>query len=46
VTVTLTGGTPLDIVNKKSVLNHITIATINKKPLPLGSSNTDSWDLQ
>ena len=46
VIVTLTGSTPLDIVNKKSVLNHITIATIDKKPLPLGSSNKDSWNLQ
>ncbi len=46
VTVTLTGTTPLAIANKKSVLNHIAIATIDKKPLPLGSSNKDSWDLQ
>jgi hypothetical protein len=46
VTVTLTGTTPLAIANKKSVLNHIAIATIDKKLLPLASSNKDSWDLQ
>jgi hypothetical protein len=46
VTVTLTGSDPLDIVNRKIELNHINIATLNKKPLPLGASNTDSWDLQ
>jgi len=46
VTVTLTGNSPLDVVNKKSVLTHIRIATADMKPLPLGTSSTDSWDLQ
>ena len=46
VRVTLTGTTPLTVVNKKNVLNHITVTTADKKPLPLGTSNTDSWELQ
>jgi len=46
VRVTLTGTTPLTVVNKKNVLSHISIATADKKPLPLGASSTDSWDLQ
>ena len=45
VTITLTGSQPLDIVRGKRVLNHFTITTTDKKPLPLSSSNTDSWDL-
>jgi hypothetical protein len=46
VRITLTGTTPLTVVNKKSVLNHISITNADKKPLPLGASNTDSWELQ
>jgi len=46
VRVTLTGTTPLTVVNKKNVLNLITVTTADKKPLPLGTSNTDSWELQ
>ena len=46
VTVVLTGSKPLDEVRGKRVLNHIQIATADKKPLPLGTSNTDSWVLE
>jgi hypothetical protein len=46
VTVLLTGAQPLDQVRGKRVLNHIEIATADKKPLPLGSSNTDDWHLE
>jgi hypothetical protein len=46
VTVKLTGEDPLVEVRGKKVLNRITIATANKKPLPLGTSNTDSWVLE
>jgi hypothetical protein len=46
VRITLTGATPLTVVNKKRVLNHISITNADKKPLPLGASNTDSWELQ
>ena len=46
VTVVLTGSKPLDEVRGKRVLNHIQIATADKKPLPLGTSNTDSWILE
>lgn len=46
VIVTLTGNSPLDIVKNKSVLNRLTIASRDKKPLPFSSSNTDSWGLQ
>jgi hypothetical protein len=46
VTVVLTGDNPLDEVRGKRVLNKITIATADKKPLPLGTSNTDSWVLE
>jgi hypothetical protein len=46
VRITLTGTTPLTVVDKKNVLNHISITTADKKPLPLGTSNTDSWDLE
>ena len=46
VRITLTGTTPLKVVDKKNVLSHISITTADKKPLPLGTSNTDSWDLE
>ncbi|MEN9906837.1 MAG: hypothetical protein RL475_1035 [Actinomycetota bacterium] len=46
VTVVLTGNSPLDEVRGKRVLNQITITTVDKKPLPLHSSNTDSWVLE
>jgi len=46
VRITLTGTTPLKVVDKKYVLSHISITTADKKPLPLGTSNTDSWDLE
>ena len=46
VDVILTGNSPLDTVRGKRVLNRIVIKTLDKKPLPLNSSNTDSWVLE
>jgi hypothetical protein len=46
VNVILTGNSPLDTVRGKRVLNRIVIKTLDKKPLPLNSSNTDSWVLE
>ena len=46
VTVVLTGDKPLTEVRGKRVLNHISIATLDKKPLPLGTSSSDSWVLE
>ncbi len=46
VTVVLSGSNPLTEVRGKRVLDHITIVTVDKKPLPLGTSNTDSWVLE
>lgn len=46
VTVVLSGSNPLKEVRGKRLLDHITIATVDKNPLPLGTSNTDSWVLE
>jgi hypothetical protein len=46
VSVKLTGDKPLTEVRGKRVLNHIAIATLDKKPLPLGTSSSDSWVLE
>ena len=46
VDVILTGNSPLDTVRGKRVLNRIVIKTLDKKPLPLNSSNTESWVLE
>jgi hypothetical protein len=45
VTVTLTGDTPLTLIDGKRAFNHIAVKARDKKLLPYSSSNTDSWDL-
>ena len=46
VIVDLTGGSPLDVVQDKPVLNQIVIKTPDEKFLPLSSSSTETWLLE
>lgn len=46
VSIELTGNNPLDEIRGKRVLNRFTFTTIDKKSLPLGSSNTETWELE